>query len=119
MPDLKPPQAEASNATRSGHPSVEPPPFADPATVTWLALVALTLFSAAVSIHGAHLPARLTAALAIAAICALKGHLLVRGYLRSRDAGPVFDRVVRLFAALAPTLLAGSALFEVWRAMAR
>ncbi|MBI5268598.1 MAG: hypothetical protein HY856_02875 [Burkholderiales bacterium] len=83
-----------------------------------MALVALTLFSALMTAHGSHPGWRLAAALGVAALCAIKGRLLVRGYLRPSEAGPVFDRIVRLFAALAPTLLAASALVEAWRALA-
>lgn len=99
-------------------PTPEPDATHGAATATWLALVALTLASALATTHGAHALWRLAAALAVAAICAVKGRLLVRGYLRSRDAGPLFDRLVRLFAALAPALLAASALLEAWRTLA-
>lgn len=90
----------------------------DPATTAWILLIALTLASASAIGHGAHPLWRLAAAVAVALLCALKGIALVRGYLRPREAGPVFDRIVRLFAALAPTLLVITALLEAWRALA-
>ena len=38
-------------------------------------------------------------------------------FCRPRDAGLVFERLVRLFAAVAPVLLAVTALVEAWRAL--
>ncbi|WP_374673071.1 hypothetical protein [Ideonella sp.] len=81
-------------------------------------MVVLTLVSALTTAHGAHPGWRLAAALAVAALCALKARLLVRGYLHSRAAGPLFDRLVCAFAVLAPALLVLSALREAWRALA-
>lgn len=95
--------------------SANPAPW-DSATRTWLLLVALTLASAVASAYGAQPMLRLPAALAVAALCAIKGHWLVVGYLASREAGPVFDRIVRLFAMLVPILLAISAWIEAWPA---
>jgi hypothetical protein len=89
----------------------------DEATRTWLALVALTLLGAAAVGHGGHPLWRLAAAWLVALVCALKARLLLRGYLRPRDAGPVFERLIRLFAAVAPALLGVTALVEAWRAL--
>ncbi len=88
--------------------------FFDAATLTWLALLALTLAGVAASAHGAAPGARLAMALLIAALCALKAELLVRHYLHAAQAGPVFERLIRAFAALAPLALAFSAVREGW-----
>ena len=97
-------------------PTPEPATTPPSATRTWLALLLLTGMSALTTAHAAHPLWRLAAALAVALLCALKGRLLLRGYLHPDQAGPVFARVVGLFAALAPVLLAATALLEAWRA---
>lgn len=83
-----------------------------PATLAWGALLALSAASVWVADAGHRAPQRLGTALAVAALCALKAELLVRHYLEARHAGPVFHALVRLFALLAPLLLAMSALRE-------
>ena len=96
----------------------EPTPHPVPsATRTWLALLLLTGLSALTTAHAAHPLWRLAAALAVALLCALKGRLLLRGYLHPDQAGPVFARLIGGFAALAPALLVVTAVLEVWRAM--
>jgi hypothetical protein len=89
----------------------------DKATRTWLALVAFTLLGAAAVGHGGHPLWRLAAAWLVALVCGLKARLLLRGYLRPRDAGPVFERLIRLFAAVTPVLLGVTALVEACRAL--
>ena len=90
------------------------PSLPDAATLTWLALLLLTLLGVAASSHGAAPGARVLMALAVAALCALKAELLLRHYLHARQAGPVFERLIRAFAVLAPLALAVSALREGW-----
>lgn len=118
MPESKPLPQAATTACEAGPGPAGPATRRDTATATWLALIVLTLVSALASAHGAHPLWRLAAGLAVALLCAVKGRLLLRGYLHARDAGPVFDRLVRLFAALAPALLGLSALLEAWRTLA-
>lgn len=112
---MKPSDAQASVAARA-RARASSPLRMDDATRTWLALVALTLLGAAAVGHGDHPLWRLSAAWLVALVCALKARLLLRGYLRPRDAGLVFERLIRLFAAVAPVLLGVTALVEAWRA---
>ena len=81
------------------------------ALCAWAAMVVLTLLSVAAAGQSHHGASRLFVPLSVAVIAWFKSRLLVRHYLESRLAGPVFDRVVRLFALVAPTVLAVSA----WR----
>jgi hypothetical protein len=83
-----------------------------PATQAWWALLALSAASILFAgfVHQAQ--ERLWMALAVAALCALKAELVVRYYLEARQAGAVFHALVRLFAMLAPLLLALSAIRE-------
>ncbi len=84
----------------------------DAATVTWLALIVLTGLGVLASSQGATPALRLAMGWVVALLCALKAELLVRHYLHVAQAGPVFSRLVRLFAVLAPLGLAFSALRE-------
>ena len=86
------------------------------ATQVWLALAVLTAVSVLAAGHALPPVGRLLATLAVAVLCAVKGQL-VRGYLRSRRAGPLIHRLVQLFAALAPVLLTVSALIEAAQAL--
>lgn len=81
------------------------------AMLAWVTLVALTLLSIAAAGQSHHGASRLLMTWLVAFIAWYKSRLLVRHYLESRLAGPVFDRVVRWFALVAPTVLAVSA----WR----
>lgn len=83
-----------------------------PATRAWMALLALSAASIQAADLGHQAQGRLWMALAVAALCALKAELVIRHYLEARRAGPVFHMLVRLFALLAPVLLAASALRE-------
>lgn len=94
---------------------VSEPARCDHATRTWLVLVALTLASAMASGYSTNPMHRLSAALAVAALCAAKARALVSGYLVPREAGPVFDRIVWAFSMLVPIFLTISALIEAWR----
>jgi len=89
----------------------------DAATSAWFTLAALTIVSASAVATGAHPLWRLGSAVTVALICAVKGRILAREYLRSQDAGVAFDRLVKLFATLAPVLLVVTALVEAWRAV--
>ncbi len=83
-----------------------------PATLAWWALLALSAAGIQAAGLGHQAQERLWLALAVAALCALKAELVIRHYLEARRAGPVFHALVRLFALLAPVLLAASALRE-------
>ena len=83
-----------------------------PATQAWWALLALSAASIQAAGLGHQAQEHLWLALAVAALCALKAELVIRHYLEARRAGPVFHVLVRLFALLAPVLLAASALRE-------
>jgi hypothetical protein len=83
-----------------------------PATQAWWALLALSAASIQVAGFGHQVQERSWMALAVAALCALKAELVIRYYLEARQAGPVFQGLVRLFALLAPVLLAVSAIRE-------
>lgn len=111
------PSAACATSNAPAYTRASSPLQLDEATRTWLALVALTLLGAAAVGHGGHPLWRLAAAWLVALVCAVKARLLLRGYLRPRDAGLVFERLVRLFAAVAPVLLAVTALVEAWRAL--
>jgi hypothetical protein len=75
-------------------------------------LLALSAASILFAGFGHQAQQRLWMALAVAALCALKAELVIRHYLEARQAGAVFHTLVRLFALLAPLLLAVSALRE-------
>lgn len=77
----------------------------NPKLLAWLSLVALTFVSVQAA-HQAHGGAsRMAMSFAIAAIAWSKGLILIRHYLESRRAGPVFHRIMLLFAAVAPLAL--------------
>ena len=86
----------------------------DAATLTWLALLALTLLGVLAASQGTAGATRLAMAWAVAALCALKARLLAAHYLHAQEAGPVFSVLIRAFALLAPLGLAVSALREWW-----
>ncbi len=86
----------------------------DAATLTWLALLALTLLGVLAASQGTAGATRLAMAWAVAALCALKARLLAAHYLHAQEAGPVFSVLIRAFALLAPLGLAASALREWW-----
>jgi hypothetical protein len=88
----------------------------DAATLSWLALLGLTLASVLASSQGGSAGTRLAMGLVVAALCGLKAELLIRHYLHVKAAGPVFTALVRIFAVLAPLALAFSALREGWPA---
>lgn len=79
--------------------------------LAWVAMVALTLLSITAAGQSHHGASRMLMTWLVAFIAWYKSRMLVRHYLESRLAGPVFDRVVRWFALVAPTVLAVSA----WR----
>ena len=83
-----------------------------PATQAWWALLLLSAASVLFAGIGHQAQERLWMALAVAALCALKAELVIRCYLEARQAGAVFHALVRLFALLAPLLLALSAIRE-------
>lgn len=83
-----------------------------PAARAWVALLVLSAASIQAADLGHQAQGRLWMALAVAALCALKAELVIRYYLEARRAGPVFHVLVRVFALLAPVLLAASALRE-------
>ncbi|UCU99491.1 cytochrome C oxidase subunit IV family protein [Acidovorax radicis] len=85
------------------------------ATLTWLALLALTAASVAMAGHAQHGGSRLWMTIAVAALAWTKGWLLVRHYLEAHHAGPVFLRIVMLFGALAPLGLIACAVHEALR----
>lgn len=82
-----------------------------PPLIAWLLMVALTCLS----VFAAHLAhaglSRWAMSASIALIAWGKGLLLVRHFLESHRAGPVFHRIVLGFAALAPLAL----LVSGWR----
>lgn len=82
------------------------------ATPAWVALLALAGLSVAMADHAHHGGTRLWMAIAVAALAWAKGWLLVRHYLHAQHAGPIFQRIVALFSALAPLALVVSALRE-------
>lgn len=86
------------------------------ALLAWAAMVALTLLSVTAAGQSQHGASRLFMTCLVAFLAWYKSHLLVRHYLESHLAGPVFDRLVRGFAWVAPIVLAVSALREagVW-----
>lgn len=85
----------------------------DMTTVTWIALLALTLVGAFAATHTAP-GTRWLMGWLVAALCVLKARLLINHYLHVDEAGPVFSFLVRAFAALAPLGLALSAVREAW-----
>lgn len=86
----------------------------DAATLTWLALLALTLLGVLAASQGTAGATRLAMAWAVAALCAFKARLLLAHYLHAQGTGPVFSVLIRAFALLAPLGLAASALREWW-----
>lgn len=86
----------------------------DAATLTWLALLALTLLGVLAASQGTAGATRLAMAWAVAALCAFKARLLLAHYLHAQGTGPVFSVLIRAFALLAPLGLAVSALREWW-----
>ena len=87
--------------------------FAVPgALLAWGAMAALTLLSVTAAGQSHHGASRLVMTSLVAFIAWYKSRLLVRHYLESHLAGPVFDRLVRGFALVAPAVLVVSALRE-------
>lgn len=85
-------------------------------TLTWLALVLLSLASVLVASQSQPGGHRLVLTAAVATIAWVKAQLLIRHYLQARLAGPRLHRIVQLFAALAPLILLVSAVREAWPA---
>lgn len=87
--------------------------FTIPRTLfAWGAMVALTLLSITAAGQSHHGSSRLVMTISVALIAWYKSRLLVRNYMESHLAGPVFDWVVRGFALVAPAALVVSALRE-------
>lgn len=79
-----------------------------PQTLTWLALLAMTLSSLALSEGFRQLPGL---PLLVALIIWLKGTLVARYFIETRDAHPFIARVVAVFIVIPPLALVITAYF--------
>lgn len=78
----------------------------------WLAMMALTGLSVLAAGESHHGVSRVLMTSAVAFLAWVKGLLLIRYYLEARHAGPLFHRLMLVFAMLAPAALIVSALHE-------
>lgn len=84
-----------------------------PNTVAWIALLLLSLVSIQAAGQSHAGASRMGMTFVVAAIAWIKALIVIRYYLESRFAGPVFHRIMLIFAALAPLALMVSGLREL------
>ncbi|AWI52367.1 hypothetical protein DEH84_02175 [Aquabacterium olei] len=84
-----------------------------PTTLAWIALLMLSLVSIQAAGQSHAGTSRMAMTFVIAIVAWIKALIVIRYYLESRFAGPVFHRIMLIFASLAPLALMVSGLREL------